>query len=80
MDTASEEMSYEVQDYQTDTSAAEVVPFARPRRAVTLKKDSEAVNLSTAERARRVHPVPTSTSSNNRIKGPLIRLEKSEVS
>ncbi|XP_034366202.1 scm-like with four MBT domains protein 2 isoform X2 [Arvicanthis niloticus] len=82
LDTASEETSYEVQDYQTDTSAAEAVPLTRPRRAVTLKKNSEAVNRPTAERARRTRPVPTTTTttSNNRIKGPLIRLEKSEDS
>ncbi|XP_007641434.1 scm-like with four MBT domains protein 2 isoform X3 [Cricetulus griseus] len=68
-DTASEETSSEVRDDQTDTSSAEV-PSARPRRAVTLRSNSEAVKRPPVERARRVRPVPTTPSADEGNKGP----------
>ncbi|GAB1285962.1 Scm-like with four MBT domains protein 2 [Apodemus speciosus] len=79
LDTASEETSSEFRDDPTDTSAAEV-PFARPRRAVTLRRNSEALKRPPVERARRARPKPATASSNDRIKGPLVRIEKSEDS
>ncbi|XP_029403515.1 scm-like with four MBT domains protein 2 isoform X2 [Mus pahari] len=79
MDTARKKTGYHVPDYQTDTSAAQV-PYARPRRAVTLRRNAEALKRPPVERARRARPVATTASSNNRVKGPLVRIVKSEDS
>uniref|UniRef100_A0A8C6GPZ1 SLED domain-containing protein n=1 Tax=Mus spicilegus TaxID=10103 RepID=A0A8C6GPZ1_MUSSI len=79
LDTARKKTGYHGPAYQTDTSAAQV-PFARPRRAVTLRRNSEALKRPPVERARRVRTVPTTASSNNRVKGPLVRIVKPEVS
>ncbi|XP_021552434.1 scm-like with four MBT domains protein 2 [Neomonachus schauinslandi] len=51
-DTGSEETSSELRDDQTDTSSAEV-PSARPRRAVTLRSNSEPERRLPVERPRR---------------------------
>ncbi|XP_051050786.1 scm-like with four MBT domains protein 2 isoform X2 [Phodopus roborovskii] len=76
-DTASEETGSEVRDDQTDTSSAEV-PSARPRRAVTLRSNSEAVKRPPVERARRARPVPTTASVDEGDKGPTARPEEPE--
>ncbi|XP_035191132.1 scm-like with four MBT domains protein 2 [Oxyura jamaicensis] len=51
-ETGSEETSSELRDDQTDTSSAEV-PSTRPRRAVTLRSNTESERPPPTERARR---------------------------
>lgn len=76
MDTASEETGYVVQNHKTQHVPIEM-PFTRSQRAMILRKHSGAVKHPPVERTRRVRSVH---SSNNRNKGPLVRIEKSEVS
>lgn len=74
-DTGSEETGSELRDDQTDTSSAEV-PSARPRRAVTLRNNSEPERRLPVERTRRGRRVQAATGAEGCDKGPAAGQDK----
>ncbi|CAD7679029.1 unnamed protein product [Nyctereutes procyonoides] len=67
-DTGSEETSSELRDDQTDTSSAEV-PSVRPRRAVTLRSNSEPERRPPMERPRRARRVQAASHAEEADQG-----------
>lgn len=67
-DTGSEETSSELRDDQTDTSSAEV-PSVRPRRAVTLRSNSEPERRPPVERPRRARRVQAASRAEGADQG-----------
>ncbi|XP_016075232.1 PREDICTED: scm-like with four MBT domains protein 2 [Miniopterus natalensis] len=74
-DTGSEETGSELRDDQTDTSSAEV-PSARPRRAVTLRNNSEPERRLPVERTRRGRRVQAAAGAEGCDKGPAAGQDK----